>query len=222
LHNFSINGAHIIKVTLSSTSLVDNIASLMTFFTVGARTGFCILYGINQEQATVARMTFLRLTNVAKEYSLGRNKIQALSDIDLEVEPGEFTAVWGPSGSGKSTLFNILATIDTPTKGSYLFGQKDTKAMSDAELTRVRQNDIGIIFQGFNLIPVLTAVENVMLPLQLSGKEPKTLKERALHLLSEVGVYDQRSQRPNQLSGGQQQRVAIARALISEPKLVLV
>lgn len=173
------------------------------------------------DMGAMQAMCLIKLQTISKYYKLGTTTVRALQDVDLRVDQGEFTAVWGPSGSGKSTLFNVLATIDRPSKGSYTFAGQDVTRLGDQELTRLRQQRIGIIFQSFNLVPVLSALENVTLPLQFGRSNKKQLNERARYLLEEVGLADQQHQRPNQLSGGQQQRVAIARALIAEPSLVL-
>lgn len=171
-------------------------------------------------------MSFIELRGVDKKYTLGSTSVSALTDINLNIEQGEFTAIWGPSGSGKSTLLNILATIDTPSRGSYHFKNRDLSQLDDKSLTKLRQFEIGIIFQQFNLIPVLTALENVLLPMQVSNAKDGdfnsiNLKTRAMILLEEVGIADFANQRPDLLSGGQRQRVAIARALISQPEFVI-
>lgn len=166
-------------------------------------------------------MSFISLTNVSREYTLGSTTVPALKNINLTIEKGEFTAIWGPSGSGKSTLLNILATIDKPNHGSYQFSGKDVGTMTDKALTTLRQQHIGIIFQNFNLIPVLSALENVMLPVQVGRFKIENLQQRAMSLLEEVGVANYAKHRPDHLSGGQRQRVAIARALISNPDFVI-
>ncbi len=167
-------------------------------------------------------MSYLTLQNVSKRYLLGNTRIDALNDINLGIEEGEFTVIWGPSGCGKSTLLNILATIDDPSDGDYRVGEHSIKGMSDRDKTHLRQREIGVIFQNFNLVPVMTALENVMLPGQLSGgKVDPTLQARARKLMNEVGVEEYVSHRPDQLSGGQRQRVALARALINQPRLVI-
>jgi putative ABC transport system ATP-binding protein len=167
-------------------------------------------------------MNFLTLENVTKTYQLGATCITALDDVSLTIKRGEFTVIWGASGSGKSTLLNVLAAIDVPDKGNSRFDSQLLSAMSDQEITRLRQNKIGIIFQSFNLVPVLTALENVMLPGQLhGGKVDPELKNRALALMAEVGVEQLAEHLPDQLSGGQRQRVALARALINKPELVI-
>ncbi len=166
-------------------------------------------------------MSFITLSNVYRDYALGSTTVSALKNINLTIEKGEFTAIWGPSGSGKSTILNILATIDQASQGRYHFDGIDVGSMTDKALTTLRQQHIGIIFQNFNLIPVLTALENVMLPVQVGRFKIDNLKQRAMSLLEEVGVADYAKHRPDHLSGGQRQRVAIARALISNPDFVI-
>jgi len=166
-------------------------------------------------------MSILSLKNISKRYRLGETDVVALQDIDLEVAQGEFLVVWGASGSGKSTLLNLMATLDTPDTGTLCFDGRDISGLSDTELTRLRQTGIGVIFQSFNLVPVLSALENVMLPLQIRGAKSAEVRAKAEQLLNEVGVGAHAHQRPDQLSGGQRQRVAIARALITSPKVVV-
>ncbi|MDR2688207.1 MAG: ABC transporter ATP-binding protein [Azoarcus sp.] len=152
---------------------------------------------------------------------LGETRICALRGVDLEVMPGEFLAIWGPSGSGKSTLMNVLGLIDAADEGKVLFDGEDMASISDDELSDRRNHKIGFIFQSFNLIPVLSAHENIMLPLQLRNLPKKETVERADEWLRKVGLEKLRDFRPDQLSGGQRQRVAIARALAGRPKLVI-
>jgi len=166
-------------------------------------------------------MVLMELIAVYKHYQLGDIRIQALDNVDLRIEEGEYIAVWGPSGSGKSTLCNILALIDDCSSGTVLFKGHKTKKLTDNQRSDVRISQIGIIFQGFNLIPVLSALENVMLPLQVQSKPINLVKKRALSLLDTMRLSNYRNHRPDQLSGGQQQRVAIARALINHPSLVI-
>lgn len=166
-------------------------------------------------------MDLFRLNNVSKRYRLGATEVVALNQVDLSVRRGEFLVVWGPSGSGKSTLLNLLATIDQPDSGELSFDGRKLTDFSDAALTALRRKDIGVIFQSFNLVPVLSAIENVMLPLQLQGGKPAQIRTQAQQLMEEVGVGAHMHQRPDQLSGGQRQRVAIARALIAKPKVVI-
>jgi putative ABC transport system ATP-binding protein len=147
--------------------------------------------------------------------------VKALRGVNLQIRAGEFVAVWGPSGSGKSTLLNLIGLVDKPTSGSVVLDGMRVEHLSDREATRMRNQRIGFIFQSFNLVPVLTAVENVMLPLQIRGTSVREARRRALDLLAEVDLAGSASARPDQLSGGQRQRVAIARALVTEPQLVI-
>ncbi len=166
-------------------------------------------------------MTLLRFQGVKKAYRMGAMDIWALLGIDIEIEQGEFVAVWGPSGSGKSTLCNLAGLIDELSEGSLAFRGRSTKSLSDDQRSDLRSRHIGFIFPSFNLVPVLTAMENVLLPLQLRGPLSQQSRRRALDLLAALGLEPQARRRPDELSGGQQQRVAIARALISEPSLVI-
>jgi putative ABC transport system ATP-binding protein len=152
---------------------------------------------------------------------LGETTIEALNNVSLDIHSGEFLAVWGPSGSGKSTMMNIIGLIDAPTSGEVWFDGQNTRSLKDDELTDFRGHKIGFVFQGFNLVPVLTALENVMLPLQIQGVPEHKAHERAMAALIDVGLERFKSSRPDKLSGGQRQRVAIARALAVEPKLVI-
>ncbi|MBN2812211.1 MAG: ABC transporter ATP-binding protein [Spirochaetales bacterium] len=166
-------------------------------------------------------MSKIVITNLAKTYKLGHTSVEALRGIDLSVDAPEIIGVVGPSGSGKSTLLNILGGIDTATSGSVLINGVDIGALDDTERTILRRKEIGFIFQSFNLIPVLTAVENVELPLMALGVGRKERREQALALLERVGLLKEANQRPDELSGGQRQRVAVARALFIKPRLVL-
>jgi len=167
-------------------------------------------------------MSFLTLENAVKNYQLGETTVNALRGVSLSIEKGEYSVIWGLSGCGKSTLLNILATTDRVTSGKYMFADNNIAALNDRTVTQLREQKIGIIFQTFNLVPVLTAVENVMLPAQLSrNSNRKNLKERALDILETVDVIDYAHHLPDQLSGGQRQRVALARSLINEPELVI-
>jgi putative ABC transport system ATP-binding protein len=152
---------------------------------------------------------------------LGETRIDALHSISLDIHAGEFLAVWGPSGSGKSTLMNVIGLIDTPTGGCVSFDGLDTHLLSDDELTDFRGRHIGFVFQNFNLVPVLSALENAMLPLQIQGVAESTARERAYAALVDVGLERFMNSLPDKLSGGQRQRVAIARALVVNPKLVI-
>ncbi len=164
-------------------------------------------------------MAICELKGVSKRYPLGETWVQALSDIDLTVEPGEFLVLAGPSGSGKTTLLNLLGCLDQPDGGTVALDGQDVAGLTSAQLSRVRAARIGFIFQSFNLIPVLSALENVELALRLSGQPSDLGRCRAA--LAEVGLGDLVDRRPTQLSGGQQQRVAIARALVKQPALVI-
>jgi putative ABC transport system ATP-binding protein len=156
--------------------------------------------------------------SVTRRYGDGENAVDALRGVDLEVPHGQFTAVMGPSGSGKSTLMHILAGLDRPTGGSVQIGGEEITDMGDKELTLLRRRHIGFIFQFFNLLPMLTAEENVLLPLSIAGRKPE--REWVETVIERVGLADRRHHRPAELSGGQQQRVAVARALVSEPSVL--
>ena len=166
-------------------------------------------------------MRLFTLDRVERTFLLGETQIRALRGIDLEIMAGEFLAIWGPSGSGKSTLMNVLGLIDAADAGSVLFDGEDVALLSDDELSDRRIHKIGFIFQNFNLIPVLSARENIMLPLQLRRFTDAEIGELADEWLRKVGLEKLRNFRPDQLSGGQRQRVAIARALAGHPKLVI-
>lgn len=163
----------------------------------------------------------VRLENVAKNYHLGETIVQALKNITLDIDAGEFVAVWGPSGSGKTTLLNLIGAIDEPTAGVVSLEGREIAKLSDDQQSELRNQIIGFIFQNFNLIPVLSALENVMLPLQIQGVSGAEAKKCALQRLDQVGLSDFVKHRPDKLSGGQHQRVAIARALVSNPALVI-
>ncbi len=163
----------------------------------------------------------LKLSGIAKAYGAHEAKVIALDRIDLAVEQGEFLCIWGASGSGKSTLLNILGLLDVADSGEYLLSGTDVAKLSERQRTKLRSEKIGFIFQGFNLIPVLSAVENVMFPLQVQGRSDKHARARALEFLDMVGLSAERDRRPDKMSGGQRQRVAIARALVTEPEMVL-
>ncbi len=166
-------------------------------------------------------MSLVEIHNVEKEYLLGEIVINALQNVTLIIDRGRFMAVWGPSGSGKTTLLNLIGAIDLPTRGRVLINGQDIAAISDNKRTELRNKTIGYVFQKFNLIPVLSALENVALPLQLQGVAESRAQERAMDRLEEVGLAGFVQHRPDKLSGGQQQRVAIARALVTEPSLVI-
>lgn len=161
----------------------------------------------------------IRAEHLVKKYGTDENAVMALNDVSFDIRRGEFTAVTGESGSGKTTLLNVLGTLDTPTSGAVIFGEKDLTKMSDNELSSYRRKNIGFIFQNYNLIPVLTVEENILLPLNLDNTRPdqKHLEE----LLELTGLEKKRHSFPHELSGGQQQRVSFARALIHKPQLIL-
>jgi putative ABC transport system ATP-binding protein len=160
-------------------------------------------------------------TNLTKIYGSGDTAVTALNKVSIDVAPGEFVAVMGPSGCGKSTLLHLLGGLDRPTQGSVIIDGHNLSELPDSKLTELRRRKIGFIFQFFNLIPVLNAVENTALPITLDGVKPEQAKTRATEWLEKVGLGDRMTHRPDQLSGGQQQRVAIARALVADPALVL-
>jgi len=166
-------------------------------------------------------MNLVELRAVKKWYRTGDVRIWALRGIDLHIDAGEFVAVWGPSGSGKSTLCNLTGLIDEPSEGSLCLHGEEVARHSDDQRSRLRSRHIGFVFQSFNLVPVFSALENVLLPLQLRGPVTPRKRARAMELLATVGLADQALRRPDELSGGQQQRVAIARALITDPALVI-
>lgn len=172
-------------------------------------------------ETTSAKKAVIRTKDVAKVYHESKIPVQALKDVDLEIGEGEFTAIVGPSGSGKTTLLNIIGGLDNPTAGSIHIGDTDISNLSESELIDFRLHHIGFVFQQYNLIPVLTAKENVEFIMLLQKKSKKEMNERAMQLLEEVGLTDKADVRPSELSGGQQQRVAVIRALASRPKFIL-
>lgn len=165
--------------------------------------------------------SILHLENILKSYFLGKNELPVLKGISIDINKNEYVALMGPSGSGKSTLMNILGCLDSPTGGKYILNGKDVSRMHDDELAAVRNKEIGFVFQQFNLLPRLTAMENVALPLIYSGVSKKERIERATAVLEKVRLEDRMHHKPNELSGGQCQRVAIARALINNPSIIL-
>ncbi len=163
----------------------------------------------------------IHLENIRKSYFLGKQELPVLKGVSLDVYKNEYVALMGPSGSGKSTLMNILGCLDSPTGGKYVLNGQDVSRMPDDELAAVRNKEIGFVFQQFNLLPRLTAAENVALPLIYSGIPKKERMERAEAVLEKVKLVDRMHHKPNELSGGQCQRVAIARALINDPAIIL-
>jgi putative ABC transport system ATP-binding protein len=163
----------------------------------------------------------IELLNASKTYHQGEQKVCALRDVTFRIETGEFLSIMGPSGSGKSTLLNLIGGLDQPTAGEIFIDGSPLHGVSDDELTLIRRRKVGFIFQFFNLLPILTAVENVGLPLLLDGVPFSRIREKAVHLLESVGLGSRTEHRPEQLSGGEMQRVAIARALITDPAVLL-
>jgi len=164
----------------------------------------------------------LKLKTVSKKYKLGENSVDALSNINLEIMPREFIAIIGQSGSGKSTLMNIVGCLDTPSSGNVLLFDKNINGLTEAELSFIRRKRIGFVFQSFNLIPSLTALENVEMPMIFAGELSKPARrEKAKELLTLVGLGAREKHKPSELSGGEKQRVAIARALANNPEIVL-
>ena len=164
---------------------------------------------------------FFRMEKINKFYPMGDEQAHILKDIDLVIQPGEYLSVLGPSGSGKSTLMNIIGCLDTPTSGEYVLRNREIIALEEQELAAIRSREIGFIFQNSQLLPRLTALKNVELPLIYAGVSPRERKRRAREMLEKVGLSDRMEHYPNQLSGGQQQRVAIARALVGNPSILL-
>ena len=163
----------------------------------------------------------IRLEGITREYHMGGEQIRALAGVDLRIDRNEYVAIMGPSGSGKSTLMNLLGCLDTPDSGRYWLGGHEVSQMADDDLARIRNKEIGFVFQTFNLLPRATALANVELPLVYAGVSSRERRQRATHALERVGLGGRLDHRPNELSGGQRQRVAIARALINEPSILL-
>jgi putative ABC transport system ATP-binding protein len=179
---------------------------------------FAAIYRSDERMALVAKETVVAARDVTRRYGTGDTAVDALRGVSLDVREGELVAVMGASGSGKSTLMHILAGLDQPTDGTIAIAGRDVTKMSDNELTKLRREHIGFVFQFFNLLPMLTAEENITLPLRIAGK--KVDADWLETVLDQVGLSDRRSHRPAELSGGQQQRVAIARALLSKPTVL--
>lgn len=163
----------------------------------------------------------LQLRGITRDFKMGAQIVHVLKGIDLDIFKNQYVALMGPSGSGKSTLMNLLGCLDTPTEGSYVLNGSDVSALDDNALAEIRNNEIGFVFQTFNLLPRSTALENVALPLVYAGWGKEARLARAREVLEQVGLGDRMDHKPNQLSGGQRQRVAVARALVNKPALIL-
>ena len=166
-------------------------------------------------------MNIIELKNIFKIYTLGKTKLYALNGVDLSIQKSDYLALMGPSGSGKSTLMNIIGALDTASSGTYILNQQEINQLNDNDLAQIRNKEIGFVFQSFNLLPRMTAIENVAIPLIYAGISKTERLERAEKALNSVGLSDRMSHKPNELSGGQRQRVAIARSLINNPSIIL-
>ena len=174
-----------------------------------------------RSKEAVMMETVLQANDLVKEYATGRHTVRALDGVSLTLNKGEFIAIMGPSGSGKSTLLHLLGGLDRPTQGRIHLAGKEISHLSDTGATLIRRRNVGFVFQFFNLIPTLSAEENILLPVLIDGKKAKAFQGRLDRILQRVGLQDRRQHRPDQLSGGEQQRVALARALITEPAIIL-
>jgi putative ABC transport system ATP-binding protein len=163
----------------------------------------------------------IKIKELKREFTVGSELVRALKGVDVSINKNEYVAMMGPSGSGKSTLMNLLGCLDTPTSGAYNLNGTDVSSLEDNDLARIRNKEIGFIFQTFNLLPRLTALENVALPLVYAGYSKEQRNEKAVEVLAKVGLADRMDHKPNQLSGGQRQRVAVARALVNDPSIIL-
>jgi putative ABC transport system ATP-binding protein len=173
------------------------------------------------EKLSLAALPIIRTENISRIYKIGSVEIPALKSITMSIDRNEYVALIGASGSGKSTLMNILGCLDTPTSGTYILNDKNVSHLNDNELAAIRNREIGFVFQTFNLIPRMTALENVALPLVYAGLKKADRIERAEQIMASVGLKDRMNHKPNELSGGQRQRVAIGRALVNNPSIIL-
>ncbi|MFZ4547047.1 MAG: ABC transporter ATP-binding protein [Bacteroidales bacterium] len=169
----------------------------------------------------MSQQEIIRLTDITRTYKVGTELVRALRSVSLSIYKNEFVALMGPSGSGKSTLMNLLGCLDTPTSGQYILNNQDVSKLNDNELARIRNKEIGFVFQTFNLLPRSTALDNVMLPQIYAGVSKADRLTRANDVINSVGLTDRAHHKPNELSGGQRQRVAIARALVNKPSIIL-
>ena len=179
------------------------------------------LNSLSKDNPGTQNPVIVRLENVSKVYGIGDTEVHALADVNLIVEQGEYCSIMGASGSGKSTAMNIIGCLDRPTDGHYYLDRVDVSQLEDAELARIRNIKLGFVFQQFHLLPQLTALENVMLPMVYAGIKSVERRDRATEALKRVGLENRLNNKPTQLSGGQQQRVAIARAIVNKPVLLL-
>ena len=166
-------------------------------------------------------MPVIQLKDIQRHFKMGNEVVKALRGINLTINRGEYVALMGPSGSGKSTLMNIIGALDTPTSGEYRLNGQEVEKLSDNDLAKIRNKEIGFVFQTFNLLPRTTALDNVALPLVYAGKSKTQRTQRAKEVLETVGLADRMTHKPNELSGGQRQRVAVARALVNNPSIIL-
>jgi putative ABC transport system ATP-binding protein len=180
-----------------------------------------LFFYIHKLLKTLKMNSLITLDNISKEYHLGNIIVPALQSVTIDIGNNEYVAIMGPSGSGKSTLMNIVGCLDTPSSGKYILNRHDVSTLDDDNLAEIRNNEIGFVFQTFNLLPKYSAVENVMLPMVYAGKNKDERTKRAKEVMTDVGLLDRMNHRPNELSGGQRQRVAVARALINRPSIIL-